>query len=205
MARGKMHTAILLTFLFLPLSASVAQTNPNLQTYFKDYIGLNDEQIAAIRGGQAFAKNLHSRMADEIFVFGAVYINATPESYLHFAQDFNRLRSVPGFLAIGEFSEPPQLSDLKALTLDSEDIKELKDCKPGDCKIQLPASSIDDVHRLVDWTQPNTEEELDALVRKKVLEHMINYQQKGNQVLGIYNDKRHSTEVPEQFKYMLSY
>jgi hypothetical protein len=203
--RGLMHAAIFLTFIFAPLSASVAQTNPNLQTYFKDYIGLTDEQIAAIRGGRAFAKNLHSRIADEIFVFGAVYINAMPETYLHFAQDFNRLRSVPGFLTIGEFSEPPQLSDLNALTLDSEDVKELKDCKPADCKIQLPASSIDDVHRLIDWSQPSAEEELDELVRKKVLEHLINYQREGNEVLGMYNDKRNPTEVPEQFKYMLSY
>jgi hypothetical protein len=203
--RGLMYTAIFLTFISAALSASVAQTNPNLQTYFKDYIGLTDEQIAAIRGGRAFAKNLNSRMADEIFVFGAVYINATPDSYLHYAQDFNRLRSVPGFLAIGEFSEPPQLSDLNALTLDSEDVKELKDCKPADCKIQLPASSIDDVHRLVDWSQPNAAEELDELVRKKVLKHLINYQREGNDVLGIYNDKRNPTKVPEQFKYMLSY
>jgi hypothetical protein len=203
--RGLMQTGILLTLVFCPLSASVAQTNPKLQTYFKDYIGLTDEQIAAIRGGQPFAKNLHSRTADEIFVFGAVYINATPESYLHFAQDFNRLHSVPGFLAIGEFSEPAQLSDLKALTLDSEDIKELRDCKPSDCKIQLPASSIDDIHHMVDWSQLNAEEELDELVRKKVLAHLINYQREGDQVLGIYNDKRNPTEVAEQFKYMLSY
>ena len=146
--------ALLISFCVSPVRA---QTNPNLQTYFKDYIGLSDEQIASIRSGQAFAKHLHSRMADEIFVFGAVYINATPEGYLRFAQDFDRLRTVPGFLAIGEFSNPPQLSDLKALELDAEDIKELKDCKPGDCKIQLPASSIDDVHRMVDWSQPNVE------------------------------------------------
>jgi hypothetical protein len=73
-----MQTAVLFTFLFSPLSPSVAQTNPNLQTYFEDYIGLTDEQIAAIRGGQAFAKNLHSRMADEIFVFGAVLCTSTP-------------------------------------------------------------------------------------------------------------------------------
>jgi hypothetical protein len=203
--RGMMRTAILLTLIFAPLSPSVAQTSPNLQTYFKNYIGLTDEQIAGIRGGKAFAKNLHSRIADEIFVFGAVYINATPESYLHFAQDFNRLRSVPGFLAIGEFSDSPQLSDLKALTLDSDDVKELKDCKPGDCKIQLPASSIDDVHRLIDWSQPNAEEKLDEFVREKVLERLINYQREGNEVLGMYNDKRNPTEVPEQFKYMLSY
>jgi len=200
-----LRLAALAIVLFVVAPVCFAQTNPNLQTYFKDYIGLTDEQISAIRGGQAFAKNLHSRMADEIFVFGAVYINATPESYLQFARDFNRMRTVPGFLAIGEFGDPPQLSDLKDLAIDSEDIKELKECKPADCKIQLPASSIDDVHNMVDWSQPNAQEELDGLLRKAVLELVTNYQRDGNSVLGVYNDKHHETEVPEQFKYMLSY
>jgi hypothetical protein len=202
---GNMRLAALVTLLFVVTPVSVAQTNPNLQTYFKDYIGLTDEQISAIRGGQAFAKNLHSRMADEIFVFGAVYINAAPESYLKFARDFNRMRTVPGFLALAAFSDPPQLSDLKDLALDNEDLKEFRECKPGDCKIQLPASSIDDVHHMVDWSQPNAEEELNQLVRKKILEFVTNYQRDGNPVLGVYNDKHNQTEVPEQFKYMLSY
>ena len=201
--RRRIPFAILLT-LILGV-ATHAQTNPNLRTYFKEYIGLSDDQIAAIRGGQAFAKNLHSRNGDEIFVFGAVYIKATPESYVKFARDFDRLRSFPGYLAIGQFSDPPQLSDLKALTLDSQDMKELQECKPGDCKIQLPASSIEEVHQSVDWSDPNAEQVLDEFVRKKMLEHVTAYQQQGNAVLGVYNDKRNPTQVPEQFKYMLSY
>jgi hypothetical protein len=183
----------------------LAQASPSLQTYFKEDIGLSEEQIATIRSGQAFAKNLHSREADEIFVFGAVYVNVKPESYLKFARDFKRLRAVPGFLAIEEFSSPPELSDLKELTLDSEDLKELKECKPGDCKIQMPASAIEDVRQLVDWSDANAEEEANQLVRKKVLELVTAYQREGNEVLGVYNDKKHPTEVPEQFKYMLSY
>jgi hypothetical protein len=201
--RRRIPFAILLT-LILGV-ATHAQTNPNLRTYFKEYIGLSDDQIAAIRAGQAFAKNLHSRNADEIFVFGAVYIKATPESYVKFARDFDRLRSFPGYLAIGQFSDPPQLSDLQALTLDSQDRKELQECKPGDCKIQLPASSIEEVHQSVDWSDPNAQQVLDEFVRKKMLEHVTAYQQQGNEVLGVYNDKRNPTLVPEQFKYMLSY
>jgi hypothetical protein len=181
------------------------QTNPSLQTYFKDYIGLTDEQIANIRAGHAFAKNLHSRTADEIFVFGAVYVNAAPESYLQFARDFNRLRSVPGFLAVKEFSDPPQLSDVKDMTFDSEDLKELKNCKPGDCKIQMPASSIEEVHKLSDWSAPNVEDQVEQLLHKRVVDRVTSYQREGNEALGTYNDKRNPTEVPEQFKYMLSY
>jgi hypothetical protein len=37
----------------IPAAAAIcfAQENPDLQAYFKDYIGLSDDQIASIRGG----------------------------------------------------------------------------------------------------------------------------------------------------------
>jgi hypothetical protein len=199
------HIALLLVLILGAVAPCLSQTNPNLRTYFKDYIGLSDDQIAAIRSGQAVSKNLHSRKADEIFVFGAVYIHSTPESYLKFSRDFDRLRKLPGYLAIAEFSNPPQLSDLKDFTFDSEDIKELKNCKPGDCKIQMPASSIEELHQSVDLTAPSAEEQVDQLLQKTVLQRLLAYQREGNQSLGVYNDKKNPAEVPEQFKYMLSY
>jgi hypothetical protein len=95
---------------FLIVAAAVpgsSQSNPDLQAFFRQDIGLGQDQIAAIRSGQAVAKNLHSRNSHEIFVFGAVYINAVPESYLKFSRDFDRLRKLPEYLAVGEFSDPP--------------------------------------------------------------------------------------------------
>jgi hypothetical protein len=183
----------------------LCQTNPDLRTYFKDYIGLSDDQIKTIRSGQAVAKTLHSRTPDEIFVFGAIYISAEPGSYLKFSRDFDRLRKLPGYLAIGEFSNPPQLSDLKDFTFDDEDIKALKNCKPGNCQVQMPASSIEDLHQSVDLSAPDAADHVNQLLQQTVLERLLAYQRAGNQVLGVYNDKRNPTEVPEQFKYMLSY
>jgi len=184
---------------------SASQVSPELQTYFKEYIGLSDDEIATIRSGQAIAKTLHSRTPAEIFVFGAVHINATADSYLKFARDFDRLRKLPGYLAIQEFSNPPQLSDLKDFRFDREDFEGLKDCKPGDCKIQMPASSIEELRQSVDLSAADAEEQVDQLLQKTVLERLMAYQRAGNQALGVYNDKKNPTEVPEQFKYMLSY
>jgi len=203
--RRIVRIALLLVLIPGTAAPAFSQVNPELQTYFKDYIGLNEDQIATIRNGQAVAKNLHSRTADEIFVFGAIYINGTPESYLKFSRDFDRLRQLPGYLAIQQFSNPPQLSDLKDFTFDSEDIKELKNCKPGDCKVQMPASSIEELHQSVDLSAPDAEQQVDQLLQKTVLERLIAYQREGNKALGVYNDKKNPTEVPEQFKYMLSY
>src|SRR5262249_12298765 len=72
-------------FLLIALIAWAAQgfsqSNPDLQTFFKQYIELTDEQIKDIRSGKAVAKVLPSRTPDEIIVFGAVYVHAKPEAY----------------------------------------------------------------------------------------------------------------------------
>jgi len=181
------------------------QSNPDLQTFFRQNIGLSQDQIAAIRNGKPVAKTLPSRMPSEVFLFGAVYIHAAPESYLKFARDFDRLRKLPNYLALGVFSNPPQLSDLKGFSFDDDDIKALKNCKPGDCQIQMPASSIEDLHRSVDWSAANVNEQVNQLLQATALQRLLAYQREGDQALGTYNDKRDPFEVGQQFAYMLSY
>src|SRR5271154_2917755 len=177
-----LQTVVLLILISGITWVAFSQANPDLRTYFKEYIGLGDNQIAAIRDGQAVTKTLESRTPDEIFVFGAVYIKAAAEDYLTFSRDFDRLRKLPGYLAIGEFSNPPQLSDLKDFTFTTEDIQALKDCKPGKCQIQMPTSSIDELHQSVDFTSPDVEEQVNRLLQQTLLARLLAYQQDGNQV-----------------------
>ena len=142
---------ILIVTAVLPVSAQDAK----LMKFFQESVALTPDQIAAIRSGQAVAKTLPSRTPAEVFLVGAVYIHATPESYLKFAQDFDRLRKLPNYLALGVFSNPPQASDLKNFSFDDDDIKALKNCKPGDCLIQMPTSSIESLQSSIDWSAPD--------------------------------------------------
>ena len=57
--------ATLLALISAAAATCSSQSNPNLQTDFRDYIGLSDDQIASIRSGQAAAKTLDSRTPDE--------------------------------------------------------------------------------------------------------------------------------------------
>lgn len=193
---------ILITAVALPC---LSQSNSDLQKFFTENIGLTADQVAAIRNGQPVAKALPSREPAEVFLFGAVYIHATPESYVKFAHDFDRLRKLPNYLALGVFSNPPQASDLKDFTFDKDDIKALKNCKPGDCLIQVPTTSIEDLQRSIDWSAPNVDEQVNQRLQKTALQRLLTYQRDGNEALGVYNDKRDPTDVPRQFAYMLSY
>jgi hypothetical protein len=187
--------------------SAASQSSAELQSYFRDSIGLSQEQIADIRNGKAVAKVLKSRTPAEIFVFGAVYIKATPQSYVKLDGDFDRLRKLPEFLAIGKFSDPAKQTDLEGFKFDSDDIKSLRECKPGKCDVQMPAEAIENIHKSINWSVPPPEldRQVNQHLHERVIEGLQAYQRDGNQALGVYVDKENPTDVPKQFEYMFSY
>jgi hypothetical protein len=189
----------------LTSASGFSQSSSGLRDFFTNNISLSEEQIAAIKTGKAVVKAMPSRTAAEVFLFGAVYIHAAPEKYINFAHDFDRLRQLPNYLALGVFSNAPQLPDLTGFSFDDDDIKALKDCRPGNCLIQMPASSMDLAQKEIDWSATDPSQQVNELLRKAALEHVRRYQSDGNQALGVFHDKRNPTDVPQQFAYMLSY
>jgi hypothetical protein len=105
-------TLAIVLLLMAPVTEADGPDEP--YRFFREFVGLSEDQIGAIRSGKAVAKVVESRTPDEVFVFGAVYVVATPESYLKLASDIDALRKLPSYLAIQSFSDPPKLSDLRA-------------------------------------------------------------------------------------------
>lgn len=205
--RTKILTAISFVFVFWPLGSGRPRTTESAvepDRFFHDFVGLSDEQIAAIRRGKAIAKVLDSRIPDEVFVFGSVYIASTPERYLRLASDIDALRKLPSYLAIRKFSDPPQLSDLDGFTLEEEDVKQLKNCKPGHCEIQLPAESMEEFQKAVNWSAPDAADQVNRVAKRMALEALVRYTQGGNTALGTYRDKKHPAKVAETFQSLLS-
>jgi len=172
--------------------------------FFREYVGLSDDQIKQIRSGNAIAKIIESRTPDEVFVFGSVYIKAAPEQYLKFALDLDSLRKLPSYLAIRGFSDPPQLADLHGFTLEAEDIKKLKDCKPEHCEVQLPAETMEAFQQSVNWSAPDVADQVNHLGQQMALVALQKYIQGGNSALGTYRDKKHPAAVAETFQSLLS-
>jgi len=198
-------TVLLLTLLVVLAASSKGMDDiPEPHRFFREYVGLSDDQIATIRNGKALARVLESRTPDEVFVFGAVYVESTPEKYVKLASNIESLRKLPNYLAIQEFSEPPQLSDLDGFTLEEQDIQELKKCKPGHCEVQLPSEAMEAFQQSVDWSSPDAAEEVNRLAKKMTLEAITRYQQGGNAALGTYRDKSHPTVVADTFRSLLS-
>lgn len=203
--RSVTHVGVFVGLLAGTAAPASGQAESELLAFFKDSIKLSADEIASIRSGQAVAKALESRTPAEIFVVGAVYIRATPESYVKLAGDLDRLRKLSQYLAVGKFSNPPQASDLKGFTLSEDDIKSLKKCKPGDCEIQMPAGRMIEVQKAINWSAPDVNPQVNQHLQKATVELLMAYRNRGNQALGEYHDRKKPTAVAEQFRYILSY
>jgi len=172
--------------------------------FFREFVGLSEDQIGGIRSGKAVAKVIESRTPDEVFVFGSVYVDASPESYLKLASDVNALRKLPGYLSIQSFSDPPQLSDLEGFTLEKQDIDELKNCKMGHCEVQLPTEAMEEIKQSIDWSAPDVADRVNHLARQMAFQALRNYMNGGNTALGVYRDKNHPAAVAETFAALIT-
>jgi hypothetical protein len=165
---------------------------------------LSEDQIGAIRSGKAVAKVIESRTPDEVFVFGSVYVEASPETYLKLVSDIDALRKLPGYLAIQSFSDPPQPSDLEGFALEKQDIDELKHCKVEHCEVQLPTEAMESFKQSIDWSAPDVANRVNHLARQMAFQALLNYMNGGNTALGVYRDKNRPAVVAETFEALIT-
>ena len=166
-------------------------------------LGLTPPQIAAIDQGRPVARVLAWGGLSEVFVFGAVRVNGSPDAYLKAARDIKRLAGIPGYLGVGELPATATVADLSGLALDADDIKALRSCREADCDVQLPTATIRELQTAVNWSRPDAAAQVNALARERVLDLLREYQRGGNSALGIYRDKEHPARVAEQFDTMV--
>ena len=166
-------------------------------------LGLTPPQVAAIDAGRPVAKVLGWGGPSEVYVFGAVHVEGSPDTYLAAARDVGRLSGTPGYQGIGEIREDSTVADLSALAFDPDDVKALKNCREGSCDVQLPTSGIQRFRDGVDWSRPDAADQANALARAGVLQLVQTYRRGGNEALGEYRDKQHPARVADQFQTMI--
>jgi len=199
---GAVVFLLLLTLAGCLFAANLPEPEPD--TFYRKYVGLTDGEIQAIRGGQPIVKVLESRTPEELFVFGSIYIRSTPERYLQLASDVDALRKLPSYLAVRKFSNPPRLSDLEGFTLEEEDVKQLRECRPGHCELQLPEDSMELFQKQVNWEAPDAADQANRVAQRMALDALLGYTKQGNPALGVYHDKNHPSAVADAFNTLLS-
>ena len=183
----------MLTLLLILQAAPVAQRPPQLTRFLEQSIGFDAQQLAAVERGEPVVKVLETHDRRDVALFGIITVPLAREQYVRALRDFPTSLRTPNRTQLGIFSDPAIERDVAAVTISSRDVSEMKDCKPGDCVVKLPATDMQRIHEQTDWSAPDVQAQLSAYARHRLVEYVTDYRHRGDSAMAIYDDRGNVT------------
>jgi hypothetical protein len=183
----------LLCALLVCLGASTAFAQASMaefQQVLREKASFNEPDFAALQLNQPVVRLAPTSDKREVAVTGLVNISASADEFLRSYRDSMMRKNNAAILEIGSFGREPALADLEGLTLETNDIDDLKECVVGDCQIKLSAPMIERFRKEIDWTAPDYQLRVTNLFKEMLLAYIKDYRTRGEAALIEYNDKQ---------------
>jgi hypothetical protein len=164
------------------------QPPAKLTSFLQQRIGLDRGQLESIERGDAIVKVLDTENKRDVAVFGIITVDVPREVYVTRLQDFPSSLRAPTRPRFGIFQVPAGASDVEAASVARDDVGDLKDCRPGDCKIKMPATDMQWLHAQVDWAGADPQGQINAYLRRRLVEYVTNYRARGDSASVVYDD-----------------
>lgn len=161
---------------------------PKLTAFLRQRIGLDSVQLAAIERGETVVKELKTSNGRDVALFGIAVVDMSRQAFVARAANFSSSLSAPT-RRFGIFHDPAAAADVAAATMPADDLDEMQKCRPGDCKIKMPAADMQRLQSEVDWSSPNAQAQVSAYLRQRLVEYAGDYRARGDSALVVYDDK----------------
>jgi hypothetical protein len=146
------------------------------------------EELSALEGGEVVVKLLPERGKREVAFCGVVRLQGDAAALLAAFKESLTQSGKRVILGGGKVSTPPAPEDLRALTLESGDVEELKRCAAGDCQLKMSPAMIERLQREVDWGAPDYRDSAARLFKLMLLDNVRDYLARGDEALVEYDD-----------------
>ena len=140
----------------------------------------------------------------EVAVSGLINIRAGADEFLRSYRESMTQKNNSAILEIGSFAKEPALTDLQNLTIDTQDIEDLKECVVGDCQVKLSAAMIERFRKEIDWQAPDYQVKVTNLFKQMLSEYVRDYRKRGDAALIEYNDKRNEVSLAAEHRALTS-
>ena len=197
-----LFAGILLHSLYASTSTNSAPAGP-LRAFLQNNARLTKSEMQSVQDGKPVAKLLDTKTNDEVAIFGIVKIQAPPQLFIEKYRDIIEFESGAAVHGTALFHTPPELNDVADLEIDKEDLKEIPECKRGDCGVKLSDRIMRQLREQIDWKSPEAYSQAQSLIRQSFVDYVSNYQKIGDDALSVYNDKDKPQAIREGFNKLL--
>jgi hypothetical protein len=174
---------------------------PSVRELLRTVAQATDAEWTAVNRGEPMAKVL-STDAREIAVAGAVRIAAPSERLIARYREIENLKRTAVVLDLGRFSQPPAPSDLASAPMEDYNL-DLRDCRPGECRVRLSEADIQRFHREVDWRAADWRERSRAVWTDVLAGYAAAFARHGRKALPTYANKREPLSVPAELSLLV--
>jgi hypothetical protein len=127
----------------------------------------------------------------ELAVFSAIRLepHVTLERAAGWLRHVEALRKSRFLLATGRFPSSPEVADLDGLTLDDEDLRDVRRCRPGKCALKLSAAEMAELQAVIVSAGADWKQETQAAFRRLVARRVAAYLAGGHANLEPHGDR----------------
>ena len=187
MPRTVAHGGVLLVCLVAVTLGAEPRSAVDVRALLKDVAGFTDEDWINIERGVAVAKVVETDTR-EIAVAGAVRIRGQRDRLVVRVRDIEHLKRSAVVLDVGRFDNPPDAEDLARAPFELYNL-DLRDCRPGECRVRLSADDIARFHRTVDWRAADWRDRSASTWREVLAARAAAYVRDGRTALPVYTNK----------------
>lgn len=191
--------------LLLPFDAPAQRQANSKQAhaFLQKHFSFSKTDLAALDQGKIVTKLPTTSDKRELAALGVVRLNVSKEFFLEKFMDIESFKKGEIVLQIRKLSKPPRLEDLRELTLETEHVTALKNCKVGNCNVKIPVRLIERFQREVRWSAPDHKERATALTRQFLLDYVRAYLKDGNAALVEYGDRPYPQRMADEVRSMI--
>jgi hypothetical protein len=169
------------------------------RTFLGTAFEVSSAEMDRIDSGHVVVRTLGATDPREVATLGVVRIRVTPEFYAERLADIVSFKDDDDIVQIGTFGTAPAVTDIADLTLDDWDVRKLRECRVGNCALQLSADAIDRFRRHIDWQRPDTHAQADRVMQQILVEYVSRYRDAGMAASMQYADQSKAMDVGREF------
>lgn len=178
---------------------AAAQTSlAELQKLLQEKAAFEATDFAALQRGEPVVRSVPAQDKREVAVSGLVTLRANRDEFLRSYRESLTRKNNGAVMEIGAFGAVPALADVESLTLEADDLEDLKACVVGDCELKLSAAMIQRFAREVNWQAPDYAQQATKLFKTMLVEYVKDYRTRGDAALIEYNDKQDQVRLADE-------
>ncbi len=157
--------------------------------------GFTQADIERLNAGEVVVVPRATDDKQVVSVTGMVRIKGSPVVTLEQFRESLSQRRNTAKSGGGPFSVPPEAADIASMVLSDKDLADLRQCRVGDCGINLNARAIERFRTEVDWTSSDHRGRAEQLMREVLMGYAADYLSGGDRALGRFDSRKGAPEL----------